>query len=342
MAKDIEVSVLNETTILVKDVTVDERFKNRHFGEIRSDVIYVDDMDETKTLQFATSFSSIYSSWTSTGIATYTQIYVLPSKSLQSPANVKITSVYNDDSRRLVGNYKMNSDRVGSSYFWLYSSRGVYARHDKCVVYQVEFMNGIKFDIKRTLNINPERTLKCIYVLEEMASNQEIYKSGFGLNFTFVIDGKVIKASKSVLASNSYVFKAMLTNDSKESREVRVDISDVEFDVMDTFIRALHGVKMRIKDITMALQLMVVADKCKVKPLQLLAENYVKNGIRGESVIDALVVSHQLGLTDVQEKCLQHIINWSKPIDELTGFDKVPQEVAVLISRSFVKRKWKL
>ena len=55
MGKDIEVSVVNETTLLVKDVTVYERFKNNDFSEVRSDVIYVDDKDETKTLQFATS-----------------------------------------------------------------------------------------------------------------------------------------------------------------------------------------------------------------------------------------------------------------------------------------------
>ena len=55
MGKDIEVSVVNETTLLVKDVTVYERFKNNDFSEVRSDVIYVDGDDSTKTLQFATS-----------------------------------------------------------------------------------------------------------------------------------------------------------------------------------------------------------------------------------------------------------------------------------------------
>ena len=56
MVKDIEVSVVNETTLLVKDVTVYERFKNKNFAEVRSDVIYVDGKDSTKTLQFATSW----------------------------------------------------------------------------------------------------------------------------------------------------------------------------------------------------------------------------------------------------------------------------------------------
>ena len=79
---------------------------------------------------------------------------------------------------------------------------------------------------------------------------------------------------------------------------------------------------MKIKDITMAIKLMIVADKYKVEPLQVLAEKYVKNGIRGESVIDALVVSHHLGLSDTQEKCLRFIENWTQPLNKLTGYNK--------------------
>ena len=67
MAKDIEVSDLNETTLLVKDVTVFERIKNGNYGEVLSDVIYVDDTDQTKTIRFATSI----------GPNERTQVYVI-------------------------------------------------------------------------------------------------------------------------------------------------------------------------------------------------------------------------------------------------------------------------
>ena len=197
-------------------------------------------------------------------------------------------------------------------------------------------MDGIKFDKNKNI-FKPCKLISETFVLNK-AANQDQYDTSKGLDFVFSVDGKDIKASTYLLAMNSDVFQTMLINDWKDSREGRVDIEDVEFDVMNTFVRALHGVEMTIKDITMAIKLMIVADKYKVEPLQVLAENYVKNGIRGDSVIDALVVSHQLGITDIQEKCLTYIGNCKKPLIELTGYDKVPQEVAVLVIETVYKK----
>ena len=77
---------------------------------------------------------------------------------------------------------------------------------------------------------------------------------------------------------NSDVFESMLTYNWKDSREGRVKINDVEFEVMDTFIRALHSVEIKIKDITKAIKLMILADYYKVEPLQVVAEKYVTKG----------------------------------------------------------------
>ena len=47
-----------------------------------------------------------------------------------------------------------------------------------------------------------------------------------------------------------------------------------------------------------------------------------------------MVVSHQLGLTDVQETCLQYIVNCKTMVDKLAGYDTVPQEVSVLMFKA--------
>ena len=331
MAKDIEVSVFNETTLLVKDVTVDERFQKGNFGEVVSDIIYVCDTDETKTLQFATSFYE----------DECTQIYVLPSKSLQSDAKLKINWMYvyeKVENPSLVGTYTMNSDRFGHSDVHDFRDlRNQFSRADKSVLYRVEFLDGIKFDKSKDL-FNFSAPLNDIFVTNKV-EKQDRYDSGIGLDFTFVVDGTEIGASKYLLSASSDVFDAMLNNDWKDARDGRVDIHDVEPDVMDTFIRAIHGVEMKITDMTMAIKLMIVSDKYEVAPLQSLAATYVKKGIRVESVIEALVVSHQLGISDIREKCLRFIAKCRKPLHELTGWENVPQEVAVLIIKTLYEHR---
>ena len=115
-------------------------------------------------------------------------------------------------------------DRFGLQGLWDYNTTDEYARSDKHVVYEVQFMAGIKFDVN-----------KYIFRLQELPNEnfvlnrppvQGLYDLGVGLDFTFVIDGKEIKASKYVMGTNSVVFEAMLTNDWKDSREGRVDIED--------------------------------------------------------------------------------------------------------------------
>ena len=81
MIRNIEVSVVNETTLLVKEVTVHERFNNKNFGKVLGDVVYVDDLDETKTIQFASLLKSDQCN----------QLIILLSKGVQATGTVKIT-----------------------------------------------------------------------------------------------------------------------------------------------------------------------------------------------------------------------------------------------------------
>ena len=316
MAKALEVSVLNETTLLVNDVAVGERVKNKDFSDVVSDVIYVDDTDSTKTLRFITS---------RTRQSSY--LNILPSKSLQSidMRNDKFKcSVTFTNIKKNYWLYKvnvLNSDRVGPLPNYVEPVRKF--KDDQSLLYEVQFMTGIKFDMYKSLKFKESIE---IFVLNQ-GVNQGLYDAGVGLDFTFVIDGKEIKASKYTLGVNSYVFDAMVANDWKDSRECRVYIEDVEFEVMDTFIRALHGVVMKIKDITMALKLMMVADKYNVGHLFMLAEKYV-NGMHEGNVIEALVVAHQLGLVDVREKCHNYIANCNK---SLKRYENVPHDVLVLM-----------
>lgn len=57
MPKNIELSILNETTILVKDATVKNRFNNKQFGDVYSEPVYFQDLDDKSYIVFVTGFT---------------------------------------------------------------------------------------------------------------------------------------------------------------------------------------------------------------------------------------------------------------------------------------------
>ena len=96
----------------------------------------------------------------------------------------------------------------------------------------------------------------------------ECFVSGIGLDYTFIVDSKPIKAPKFTLVTKSPVFKAMFENDNwKDSRENRTTIEDCSFEAKDTFIRAIHGVPVEICSVVQALELLAIADKYQVTNL---------------------------------------------------------------------------
>lgn len=61
---------------------------------------------------------------------------------------------------------------------------------------------------------------------------------------------------------------------------------------MDSFIRAMHGVEQIMKDVTMALNICVVADKYRVDLLKEQAKKFVISNLDCENVINICVCCH--------------------------------------------------
>lgn len=191
----------------------------------------------------------------------------------------------------------------------------------------IKFKNGVK------LNKNICLFKKAI-VLSGMKreSPDEYYDKGIGLDFRIMISKEVIKASKYILGLHSSVFEVMLGNDWKDSRENLIEVDDVEYDVMLLLVKALHGVPAYLKDINMALKLIIVADKYNVEEMKQQAQDYVKSEISKENVIRILTFAHELNIEDMKQASLSFMTSRAYgKIEELHGWDQLPSDIAVIV-----------
>ena len=163
---------------------------------------------------------------------------------------------------------------------------------------------------KFALNHIPKRAFQC-------------YEAGIGLDFNIKVSGKEVKASKFVLAEISPVFEAMFTNDWKDSANSRMDIEDFDYPEVDALVRLIHGLEFISSNVELTIKLMLVADKYEVLELRDQCKEYVMNGLNEENVMDVLIVAHQLGFDDIQQKALDLITSLKMNEDKLFDEEKL-------------------
>jgi len=167
----------------------------------------------------------------------------------------------------------------------------------------------------------------------------ECYVSGIGLDFAFAVDGKLVKAAKYILAIHSPVFKAMLENEWKDSRENRIDITDCSYETMEAFVKVLHGIKLELTDIQLALEMMMVVDKYQVPRLKDQAECFVEARLNQKNVIDSFKYAAEVELTSVKQLAIDFIVSKRyDQLDDLVNIDKLPAKLWKLVAEKMRSR----
>lgn len=112
-------------------------------------------------------------------------------------SDVKLDWLLNKEDLPLYLESIKQSSILLSKNFWIYNTNDgdEYQREDDCIYYKVQLLNGLKFQLP-TIGV----------LILNKFSNQGVYDAGVGLDFTFVVDGKKIRASKFILSLSSKVF----------------------------------------------------------------------------------------------------------------------------------------
>jgi len=103
--------------------------------------------------------------------------------------------------------------------------------------------------------------------------------------------GRQFHCHKALLAARSQVFQAMFEHDMEEKKTSRVEIKDVEADVMAEMLRFVYTGKTATSLETTAADLLAAADKYALERLKVMCEEALCNGLTVENVSEVLILA---------------------------------------------------
>ena len=113
------------------------------------------------------------------------------------------------------------------------------------------------------------------------------------------------KAHKAMLAAQSPVFAAMFEHDTKERAESRVEIVDLEGPVIQEMLRFIYTGKVPFFLDSMAVELLVAADKYALDQLKSLCEHSLISTLNTDNVVEVLMLADQHCAKQLRAKAIE-------------------------------------
>lgn len=150
-----------------------------------------------------------------------------------------------------------------------------------------------------------------------------------------------VPAHKTLLASRSPVFKAMLENEMEESKSGTIKISEVSYDALRSFVLYLYTADVPLDEF-MACELLILADKYQVKQLKSHCENFLISKLNTDNAFMCLSFSSQHNAKNLHEASVSLI---TENMDKLTKqeeyqelLDKDPRLIVTIYEAYLAKQ----
>ena len=117
-----------------------------------------------------------------------------------------------------------------------------------------------------------------------------LFESSSFADVTLSCNGREFACHKAVLTSRSNVFSAMFEHDMEESKHGRVEVKDVDPDVMAEMLRFIYMGRAPNLD-SMAAELLAAADKYALDRLKVMCEEALCNSLTVENVSEVLILA---------------------------------------------------
>jgi speckle-type POZ protein len=135
---------------------------------------------------------------------------------------------------------------------------------------------------------------------------KNLFESGALADITIKSEDKELKVHKLILA-RSEVFAKMLSGETEEAQSAVIKIKDISHEVLVEMCRFLYYDEVP-KMKSLALELMVAADKYMVEDLAAKCEKFLMDNITVENFHDVLVTANRLSKDKLREAAIDFII----------------------------------
>jgi len=148
--------------------------------------------------------------------------------------------------------------------------------------------------------------------------------------------GREFQCHKAILAARSQVFQAMFEHDMEEKKNSRVEVKDVEPEVMAELLRFIYTGKTATNLDSMAAELLAAADKYALERLKVMCEEALCNGLTVENVCDVLILADLHSAEQLKAQAIE-FINTRHVTDvmETSGWKQMVANNPHLIAEAF-------
>ncbi|GFO00379.1 speckle-type poz protein [Plakobranchus ocellatus] len=201
---------------------------------------------------------------------------------------------------------------------------------DKLTIFCEVSVVGDTVNVSGQSNCTPVKVPEC-RLSEDLG--QLFDRSSFS-DVTLCVGGREFLAHKAILAARSPVFNAMFEHQMTESKQNRVDIQDVDHEVMREMLRFTYTGKAPNLD-KMSDDLLAAADKYALERLKVMCEEALCSSLTIESVCDILVLADLHSAEQLKTHAIDFINSHATDVMETSGWRTMIQAHPHLIAEAF-------
>lgn len=148
------------------------------------------------------------------------------------------------------------------------------------------------------------------------------------------VNGREFFAHKAILAARSPVFAAMFEHDMEEKKQNRVEITDMDADVMKEMLRFIYtGRSSNIEN--MPDELLAAADKYALDRLKVMCEEELCQNLSVDSVAEALVLADLHNAEQLKAYAIDYVNSHAADVMETTGWKTMVRVRPHLVADAF-------
>lgn len=180
---------------------------------------------------------------------------------------------------------------------------------------------------------------------------EDIFKSQEFSDVTIYANGREFKAHKAILAARSPMFRGMFSHDMKETKYNRVEVTDVDPDVLEEMLRFIYTGKSSLeqrlqvreqkdqkeqeKEQHLAIELLQAANKYHLDRLKLICEEALYKTLSADSVAEILSLADLYNAAQLKNQAIEFISIHATEVIETDGWNRMVRENPHLVAEVF-------
>lgn len=163
----------------------------------------------------------------------------------------------------------------------------------------------------------------------------QLYESSQFADVTLACEGREFHCVKALLVARSQVFAAMFEHDMEEAKHNRVEVKDVDSEVMDQMLRFIYTGKAPDLE-RMAAELLAAADKYALDRLKVMCEEALCNSLSVENVSEVLILADLHSAEQLKAQAIEFINNrHATDVMETPGWKQMVSSNPHLVAEAF-------